>query len=161
MKFKDLVTKKKSELVELAKEEGIKSPYNKKKNDLIKSLSDEMGGQKEELLNCDSDDIKETASELGLEYTTKGETIARIVEEDNNSEDNEQEDRGSWREELDDAIELAIKNALSHKMKYNIYDKVDDPVDNLFNVAPAYMKSPEGSELVLSINITEYTKQML
>jgi len=160
MKFKDLVTKGKSDLQNLADEEGVNYSSTTKRTELIKKICSNLSDYHKDLLELNAKQVKKVAEESDVEYTTKKKTLAKLSQLDEENQ-NEQEDRGSWREELDDAIDLAIKNSLSKKMKYNIYDKVDDPVDNLFNVAPAYIKRPKDAELVMSINITEYAKDNL
>lgn len=166
VEFKNLILKNKSELQEIADEKNINYSQTTKRPNLIEKIckvtGEDLSGDKGYMLSLGADGVKKKAKEYNVEYTTKKKTISKIAEKiDSDDEEDDQQKTGSWREEFEKALDLAIKNVLTNKMKYNIYEKVNDPVDNVFNVSPAYMKSSGDSKLLITINPTEYAKDSL
>lgn len=160
-KFQDLVTKKKSELVEMA---DFNSASQLKKAKLIKKLSDDADDYSKSILSLPakkSGEVKEKAGELGIEYTTKGETISKIAENVKQANEQEKEARSSssWKAELNKAIDIAIRNVLDDKRSYKVIEK--DRETNLFNVSPKYMKHDKDDKVLVTIDITHYAKSTL
>lgn len=158
MKLKDLVKKKKSELVGIA---DFGSASQMKKSELIKKLAEgKLTESQKELLDSNAQQVKATAEDLGINYTTKKETLSKIVEKLNNqeSESNEEEKTGSWYDEFRDAVDLAVRRTLSEKRSYKVLSTEEE---NTFNVSPRYMKHDENRNVLLTVNIFENVKEML
>lgn len=159
-KFQDLVKKNKSDLVELA---DFNSASQLKKAKLIKKIADDSDDYSKNILSLpekNSGKIKNKAKELGIEYTTKGETISKIAQKSKqtNNESQSKESSLSSKEEFIKAIDLAQRNSLSEKRSYKVLNTNEK---NTFNVSPIYMKHDEDQNVLFTVNITEYGKQYL
>jgi len=153
MKFKDLVTKKKSELVEVA---DFNSASQMKKSKLIEKLADDICKEYKELLELNANEVKRTAEEYGVEYTTKKETLAKISEKvSDESESEESNKESSWYDEFRKAIDLAVRRTLSEGRSYKVLSTEEE---NIFNVSPTYIQHDESKDLLLTINIFEKAK---
>lgn len=133
MKFKNLITKKKSELVDIAKDKGIDSPNQIKKNNLIKKLGD-LSDIEKEVLSWKSTTIRDKCGELGLSYKNVADSSIDLV---NKLQDKDSEPDNVERE-FQKAIRLALNYVKKENRSYHVLQKVNQ--ENYFLVQPMFMK---------------------
>ena len=117
MEFEDLLSKKKSELVELAEDEGYDFGHQTRKAMIAKELADD------------------------------------VVDTNDYTDPSEKSDR--WQEEFREACEQALKRSFENNRSYHVFEKLDE--ENMFNIAPAYMKWNDELKNPL-LTITRYAK---
>ena len=161
-KLSNLVTKKKSELQEIADNNSVKYSSTTKKKQLIKKICQATGQKvstsEEHILTLGAEGIKQKADEFGIEYTTKKETQRKILKSLNQETNQNPEDKENWKSEFKKAIRTAESNVLREERSYKILETDEEKV---FNVRPSFMKHPEEYNLLMTIHITEYAKEML
>ena len=158
--FKELVTKKKSELVDIAREENMKSPQVLKKNELIERLGGLTDLEKDILYLGDDDTthsqaLREKCNEHGLTYDTVAKSSIRLLEhlEDQEHQEPEVEKEDVEREYVK-AMRQALRSVRKHKMSYNIFQEKDRP--RWFHIKPMYMKPEDKEENRLKSTIVYY-----
>jgi tRNA A37 threonylcarbamoyladenosine modification protein TsaB len=158
--FKELVTKKKSELVDLARKEDLKSPQALKKNKLIERLGDLTDLERKILYLGDEDTthsqaLREKCNEHDLTYDTVAKSSIRLLEHLEDQEHQEpKEEKDDVETEYIKAMRQALMSVRKHKMSYNIFQEKDRP--RWFHIKPMYMKPEDEEEYRLKSTIVYY-----
>lgn len=101
----------------------------------------------DDLVGKKKDGIVEIASDLGIEYTTKTETIVKIAKELSGKKSGPKGDR--WDKDFQKAATTALKNAIRNDRSYDVFEVNRE--ESEFNVRPSYMKHPKDSNPLLTV----------